>query len=124
MTCHKEYFSSLCTYDGEKDVIYTANDGECAIKGIGTIPITLSSNRNINSRDVLYNVIPSITKKLFSVSQMLDKGLDVEFCDYACLIKKNDVVVARGKRQGKLFKLDANVNAKEVACMMNVQISK
>ncbi|KAJ7297783.1 hypothetical protein O6H91_Y036400 [Diphasiastrum complanatum] len=85
MTFHKEYFTSLLAYGDDKRVIYMTNDGECAIKGIGTIPISLSTNRNVHLEDVLF--IPSITKNLLSVSQMLSKGLRVEFDGVACLIK-------------------------------------
>ena len=60
MTSHKEYFHSLVAYGDQKKVIYTANDGECVIEGIGSIFITLSSDRKEKMENVLF--IPSITE--------------------------------------------------------------
>ena len=90
MTSHKEYFHSLVAYGDQKKVIYTANDGECVIEGIGSIFITLSSSRKAKMENVLF--IPSITKNLLSVSQMIDNGLGVEFIGDACLISKNGAI--------------------------------
>ena len=121
MTRHKEYLTSLMTYEGEGKIIYMANDGQCDIKGIGTIPISLSTNRNATLENVLF--ISSINKNLLSVSQMIDKGLDVEFLGDFCLINKKESLISKGKRHGNLFKLDACVISNHEGLVAREQMS-
>lgn len=121
MTRHKEYFTSLLSYEREGKIIYMANDGECDIKGIGSILISLSTNRNATLENVLF--IPSITKNLLSVSQMVDKGLEVKFVGEACLISKNGSLIAKGKRHGNLFKIDGGVITRREGFVAREQIS-
>ncbi|MDM1593452.1 hypothetical protein HX035_24200 [Escherichia coli] len=61
--------------------------------------------------EVLY--VPSITKNLASVGQMVEQGLQVRSNENGCYVEDFKhgcrLIVAKGKKEGRLFKLDARI---------------
>ena len=102
MTSKREFFSFLLSYEGPIKSIYTTNDEACKIEGVGCIPLCLGSSKKINIEGVLY--IPTITKNLLSVGQMVDNGYNVDFASNECFIRNKGNIVAKGTRLGKLYK--------------------
>jgi hypothetical protein len=61
-------------------------------------------------KDVLH--VPTITKKLVSVGQMVEQGLQVTFNLNGCFVedmKNQGKLIAKGKRNGRMFTLDVNM---------------
>ena len=56
--------------------------------------------------------VPNITKNLVSVGQMAEQGLQVRFNPHGCFVedmKNKGGLIAKGKKKGRLFTLDANM---------------
>jgi hypothetical protein len=71
-------------------------------------------------KDVLH--VPTITKKLVLVGQMVEQGLHVTFNPNGCFVKdmKNQgKLIAKGERNGRMFTLD--VTMLEVNSMLFTQ---
>jgi hypothetical protein len=61
-------------------------------------------------KDVLH--VPTITKNLVSVGQMVEQGLQVTFNPNGCFMedmKNQGKLIAKGKRNGRMFTLDVNM---------------
>jgi hypothetical protein len=59
---------------------------------------------------VLY--VPTITKELVSVGQMVEQGLHVTFNPNGCFVedvKNQSKFIAKGKRNGRMFTSDVNM---------------
>ena len=53
--------------------------------------------------------VPTITKNLVSVSQIVDQGMmQVRFTHLGCFIEEEDKVIAQGRREGRMFILKTN----------------
>ena len=52
--------------------------------------------------------VPTITKKLVSVSQIVEQGMQVRFNQGGCFIEKEGRLIARGRREGRMFILQSN----------------
>ncbi|KAJ7296413.1 hypothetical protein O6H91_Y125700 [Diphasiastrum complanatum] len=113
MSCEKDFFSILHSFNDAKMFVFTANDEECRIDGVGTISLCLESSKYMDLENVLY--VPSITKNMLSVGLLLESGLDVHFKHGVCFILKNDVCIAKAFKHGRLFKLEASVAFKRVS---------
>ena len=53
--------------------------------------------------------VPTISKNLISIGQMVEKGYHVIFNENGCFIKnpkEGFKVIAQGKREGRMFTLD------------------
>ncbi|KAH7431637.1 hypothetical protein KP509_08G058000 [Ceratopteris richardii] len=110
MTSHAQYFSNID--DSHNGTILTVDSTPNSIVGKGDIPIRLGTGEKKTLDNVL--LVPLLTKNLLSVGTMTEKGLRIEFEGQQCLIKdpKNSYkVVARGRKQGKRFKLEGEVSA-------------
>ena len=62
--------------------------------------------------DVLY--VPTITKNMVSIGQMVEQGLQVKFSEDGCYVedlKNNCILVARGNKVGRMFTLDVKILA-------------
>ena len=53
-------------------------------------------------------MFPPIKKKLVSVGQIMEQGMQVRFNDEGCFLKKDGRLLAKGRRDGHLFNLDSN----------------
>ncbi len=61
-------------------------------------------------KDVLH--VPTITKNLVSVGQMVEQGLEVTFNPNGCFVedmKNQSKLIAKGERNGQMFTLDVNM---------------
>ena len=52
--------------------------------------------------------VPTITKNLVSVAQIVDQGMEVRFTRLGCFIEEEGRVIAQGHRDGRMFILDSN----------------
>ena len=52
--------------------------------------------------------MPTITKNLVSVGQIVEQGMQVRFNNEGCFIEKDGRLIAKGPRDGRLFILDSN----------------
>ena len=53
--------------------------------------------------------VPHLAKNLVSVGQIVEQGMQVKFNKSGCFIEKHGKLIARGKRQGRMFILDVNM---------------
>ena len=52
--------------------------------------------------------IPTITKNLMSVEQIVEQGMQVRFTHHGCFIKEEGKLIAQGCREGRIFILETN----------------
>jgi hypothetical protein len=65
-----------------------------------------------NLVSLLFGYIPTITKNLVSVGQMVEQGLQVTFNPNGCFVenmKNQSKLIAKGERNGRMFTLDVNM---------------
>ena len=66
--------------------------------------------------------VPNITKNMVSIGQMVEQGLQVRFNLDGCFVEdlKNKCrLVAKGKRQGRMFMLDVEIPEVKAAMFAN-----
>ena len=67
--------------------------------------------------------VPTITRNLVSVNQIVEQGIQVHFNNEGCFIKKDGRLIAKGHREGRMFILDSNeVNSAMFAKELKVDI--
>jgi hypothetical protein len=69
------------------------------ITQIGTVPLSMQNGQTKYLKDVLH--VPTITKKLVSVGQMVEQSLHVTFDPTRCFgedVKKQGKLIAKGER--------------------------
>ncbi|MCO5579388.1 hypothetical protein L7F22_033243 [Adiantum nelumboides] len=87
--------------------VLTGDDSHHAIQEKGTITIQMSQGEEKDVSNVL--LVPSITKNLISVGQIVEKGYEVKFNKDGCYVKNDKgKIVAHGEKNGRLFKLKMN----------------
>ena len=52
--------------------------------------------------------IPTITKNLVSVGQIVDQGMQVRYTHLGCFIEEEGQIIAQGRQEGRMFILDTN----------------
>ena len=52
--------------------------------------------------------VPTITKNLVSVGQIVDQGMQVWFTHLGCFIEEEGQVIVQGRRDGRMFILDTS----------------
>ena len=52
--------------------------------------------------------VPTITKNLVSVGQIIDQGMQVQFTHLRCFIEEEGQIIVQGRRDGTMFILDTN----------------
>ena len=57
-------------------------------------------------RNVLY--VPTITKNLVLVGQIVDQGMQVRFTHLKCFIEEEGRIIAQGCQEGRMFILETN----------------
>ena len=85
--------------------IETGDDTPHPIRHIGDVPFGKDGEKTC-IKDVLH--VPTITKNLVSVGQLVEQGMQVRFNNNKCFIEKDGRVIAKGRRDGRLFILDSN----------------
>ena len=92
MTSHKEWFSYL-EKPTQPGIVAT---GDVALNHVG-------------QKGKLLNVfhVPTITKNLVSVGQIVNQWMEVRFTHLGCFIEEEGRVIAQGRRDGRMFILDS-----------------
>ncbi len=109
MTSHGEWFRDA------KDLktpgfVKTGDDTTHPITQIGKVPLSMQDGQTKYLKNVLH--VPTITKKLVSVGQMVEQGLQVTFNLNGCFVedmKNQGKLIAKGERNGRMFTLDVNM---------------
>jgi hypothetical protein len=97
--------------------VETSDDITHPITQIGKVPLSMQNGQTKYLKDVFY--VPTINKKLVSVSHVVEQGLQMTFNPNGCFVKdmKNQgKLIAKGKRNGQMFSL--NVKMPEVNSML------
>ncbi len=110
MTNHGEWFKDI------KDLktlgfVEIGDDTTHPITQIGKVPLSMQDGQTKYLKDVSY--VLTITKKLISIGQMVEQGLQVTFNPNGCFVedmKNQGKLIAKGKRNGRMFTLDVNVH--------------
>jgi hypothetical protein len=110
MTSHGEWFRDA------KDLktsgfVEIGDDITHPITQIGKVPVSMQDGQTKYMKDVLH--VPTITKKLVSVGQMVEQGLQVTFNPNGCFVvymKNQGKLIAKGERNGRMFTLDVNMH--------------
>ena len=109
MTGHGEWFKEMQTLE-KLGYVETGDDTTHAIVHTGNVPLTMQDGKVKYLSDVLH--VPSITKNLVSVGQMVEQGLQVRFTPAGLFIeefKADGRIIAKGKKVGRMFTLDVDV---------------
>ena len=80
------------------------------IEHVGNVPLSMEDGKEKYMADVLH--MPTITKTLVSVGQMVEQGLQVRFNEHGCFVKdfRNKCrLVAKGNKNGRMFTLNVNM---------------
>jgi hypothetical protein len=79
----------------------TGDDTTHPITQINKVPLSMQNRQTKYLKDVLY--VPTITKKLILIGQMVEQGLHVIFNPNGCFVedvKKQSSLIVKGKRNG------------------------
>ena len=101
--------------NGSKRCKLLRNPGYVETRDDTAHAIVHTSNVPLNGKvKYLSNVlpIPSITKNLVSIGQMVEQGLQVRFTPARLFIeefKEDGHIIAKGKKVGRMFTLDVDV---------------
>ena len=91
MTSHEEWFSYLEKQE-QPGVVETGDDTLHPIEHVGEVPLI-----HVGQKGKLMNVlhVPTITKNMVSVGQIIDQGIQVRFTHLGCFIEGvDDLVIA------------------------------
>ena len=96
MTSHEDWLSYLEKPE-QSGVIENGDDTAHTIEHVGKAPLN-----HVRQKGKLTNVVhvPTITKNLVSVGQIVDQGMEVWFTHLGCFIKEKGKVIAKGRRGG------------------------
>ncbi len=109
MTSHGKWFRDT------KDLktpsfVENGDDTTHPITQIGKVPLSMQDGQTKYLKDVLH--VPTITKNLVSVGQMVEQGLQVTFNLNGCFVedmKNQSKLIAKRERNGQMFTLDVNI---------------
>ena len=106
MTSNRSYFSDLQPVSIN---ISVADDRTVTAAGIGTVILTVKNQqtRNKTSKIALERTlyVPSLGANLLAVSPMVSNGATVTFTEQGCVVKKGNIHILKGERQGKAYKV-------------------
>ena len=104
MMSHKEWFHELRELErhgyGE-----TGEDTTHSIRHISNV-LFGEEGKQTYIKTVLH--VPTITKNLVSVGQIVEQGMQVRFDQGGCFIAKEGRFIARRRREGRMFILDSH----------------
>ena len=66
------------------EYVETSDDTMHPIENVGNVPLTLEDGKEKYMYDVLH--VPTITKNLVLVGQMVEQGLQVRFNEHGCFV--------------------------------------
>jgi hypothetical protein len=100
MTNHGEWFKN--TKDLKTPGFVETSDGTThPITQIGKVPLSMQDGQTKYLKDVFH--VPTITKKLVSIGQMVEEGLHVTFNPNGCFVedmKNQSKLITKGERNG------------------------
>ena len=97
-------------------IISIANGVQLSATKFGNVSVMLENNDQVKIHDVL--LVPGLDHRLLSVSALVAKGLEVNFENEWCTIRKNKEMVTCLKKSGKLYLLQCKMtmeNAKQAS---------
>jgi hypothetical protein len=102
MTRHKEWFSYL-EKPKNPGVVSTGDDTPHPIANVGEVPLSC-----VGQKGKLMNVlhVPTTTQNLVSIGQIVNQGMEVRFTHLGAFIEEEGRIIARGRRDGRMFILD------------------
>ena len=84
MTHHKSWFHEM--HEPQKaGYVETGDDSMHPIEHIGKVSLCMPDGQKKHMTDVLH--VPTITKNLVSVGQMVEQGLQVKFNEHGCYVE-------------------------------------
>ena len=94
----------------QEEYVATGDNTLHSITHVDNVSLKLDSSEQNTLGDVLH--VPTISKSLVSVGQMVDQNMEVKFNKYGCLIhdysqSRTGKLLGKGKKVGRLFVLDA-----------------
>ena len=96
--------------------VETGDDTMHPIAHVGNVPLSMHDGKEKYMADVLH--VPTITKNLVSVGQMVEQGLQVRFNENGCFVedfKDKCRLVAKANRVGRMFTLNVNMPKAKMA---------
>jgi hypothetical protein len=100
MTSHGEQFRNINDLK-TLGFVEIGDDTTHPITQIGKVPLSMQNGQTKYLKDVLH--VPTITKKLVYVGQMVEEGLQVTFNPNGCFVedmKNQDKLITNGERNG------------------------
>ena len=109
MTCNGDCFSEQNMMKQE-EYVATSDNTLHLITHVSNVLLKLDLGEHNTLGDVLH--VPTISKSLVSVGQMVDQNMEVKFNKYGCFIhdcsqSRTGKLLGKGKKIGRLFVLDA-----------------
>ncbi|MCO5554908.1 hypothetical protein L7F22_008446 [Adiantum nelumboides] len=115
MTYDKNWFHEM--HEPQRiGYVEIGDDSTHPIEHVGKVSLCMPDGQKKHMTDVLH--VPTITKNLVSVGQMVEQGLQVKFNKHGCFVEDFQAgckLVAKGKRIGRMFTLDVNMPTKDAA---------
>ena len=96
--------------------VKTGDDTIHPIEHIMNVPLSHVGKRSL-MRNILH--MPTITKNLVSVGQIVNQGMQFKFNHQGCFIEDKGHIIVRGRREGRMFIL--HINDVGVAMFVNGQ---
>ena len=84
MMHHKNWFNELHALE-KLGYVETGDDTLHPIEHVGKVPLSMHDGKTKHMADVLH--VPTITKNLVSVGQMVDQGLQIKFNKHGCFVE-------------------------------------
>jgi hypothetical protein len=109
MISHGEWFKDLRDLK-TPGFVETGDDITHPITQTGKVPLSMQDGQTKYLKDVFH--VPTITKKLVSIGQMVEQGLHVTFNPNGCFVedvKNQGKLIVKRERNGRMFTLDVNM---------------
>ena len=84
MTYHQNWFTEM-KEPGKPGYVETEDDTMHPIEHVGNVPLSMEDGKGKYMADVLH--VPTITKNLVFVGQMVEQGLQVRFNEHGCFVE-------------------------------------
>ncbi len=109
MTSHGEWFRNAKDLKTPR-FVEIGDDTTHPITQIGKVPLSMQDGQTKYLKDVPH--VPTITKNLVFIGQMVEQGLQVTFNPNGCFVedmKNQGKLITKGERNGRMFTLDVNM---------------
>ena len=98
------WFRELRKLD-QPEYVKTGDDTTDPIWHVGNVPFSYDGKQTY-LKNVLQ--VPTITKNLVSLGQIVEQGMQVRFNNEGCFIEKESQLVVHGRKKGRMFILKWN----------------